>query len=92
MWKTWQKCGKSCGKLAKNCGKLERDEIVESTADTLVEAFNAEYCRKYFLKCAYHLTPAEINEALHAAGSPSVQSPIRYFNHITKRMLANRGY
>lgn len=92
MWKTKQKCAKGCGKLGQNCGKLERDRIAEETADTLVQAFNAAYCRKYFLKCAYHLTTAEINEALKAADAPAVHSPIKYFNCVTKRMLAQRGY
>ena len=88
LWKTCEKCGKTCGKL---CGKLERDEQAESTADSLVGLFGAEYCRKYFIKCAYYLSPDEINQALAAANSPKVLSPIKYFNHVTKRMLARRG-
>lgn len=88
LWKTYEKCGKTCGKL---CGKLERDELAESTADSLVGLFGAEYCRKYFIKCAYYLSPDEINQALAAANSPKVLSPIKYFNHVTKRMLARRG-
>lgn len=91
LWKTYEKCGKTCGKTSKNCGKLERDEQAEATADSLVGIFGAEYCRKYFIKCAYYLSPDEISQALTASSSPKVLSPIKYFNHVTKRMLARRG-
>lgn len=91
-----QNCGKGCAKSRKNCGKvsmaIERSNQAESLADFLAERLEADYCRKYFLKCAYHLSLDEITEALQESYRPNVISKIKYFNAITKKMLASRGF
>lgn len=83
-------CGKPCGKV---CGKvLTRPEVAEFKADNLVIKFNAPQCRKFFLKCVYHLSEAEIQNAIELATRPNVRVPVKYFNVVAKQMLAKHGY
>lgn len=67
-------------------------EEAEYEADILVRKLNAPHCRKFFLKCIYHLSESEIQEALEYATRPRVASPIRYFNAICKSKLTRAGY
>lgn len=51
----------------------------EATADKLVKVFRAPQCRKFFLKCAWHLSEAQIWEIAEMAQTPRIKSPVRYF-------------
>lgn len=86
--KVGQKCGKRCGKV---CGKVAfnqaRIDQADQMADWLVDKLEAPYCRQYFCKVAYHLTYEQIASALVSATMPTVKSPIKYFNCITKRLM-----
>lgn len=86
--KVRQKSGKLCGKA---CGKLETGQArishADQMADWLVDKLKAPYCRQYFCKCAYHLTYEQIASALVSATMPTVKSPIKYFNAVTKRLM-----
>lgn len=94
--KTYENCGKGCVKTRKSVQKtsmaMERSNQAESLADFLIGKLEAENCRKYFIKCAYHLSMDEIAEALQEAYRPNVISRVKYFNAITKKMLAKRGF
>lgn len=83
-------CGKLCGKP---CGKtLNKTEVAEFKAQNLVLKFNAPQCREYFLKCVYHLSDSEIQQAIDLATRPNILMPVRYFNVVTKQMLTKHGY
>lgn len=90
--KTCGKLGQKCGKVcAKGRGKLaasqDRINHADQMADWLVEKLEAPYCRQYFCKIAYHLTYEQIASALVSATMPTVKSPIKYFNAVTKRLM-----
>ena len=63
----------------------------EVKAKYLVERLKAPNCRKFFLKCVYHLSEAEIQTALESATRPYVKCPAKYFNRICKIRLSERG-
>lgn len=93
--KLGQKSGKLCSKVrAKHSGKLatlqDKTEEVDQMADWLVDKLEAPHCRPYFCKCAYHLSHEQIASALVMATMPTVQSPVRYFNKITKRLMVQK--
>ena len=93
--KLGQKSGKLCGKVrAKHSVKLaslqDKTEEVDKMADWLVDKLEAPHCRPYFCKCAYHLSHEQIASALVMATMPTVQSPVRYFNKITKRLMVHK--
>ena len=67
-------------------------EEAEQEAEVLVRKLNAPHCRKFFLKCVYHLSEADIQEALECCTRPKVASPVKYFNAICKRKLTRAGY
>ena len=71
--------------------KMAADEA-EYEAEVLVKKLNAPHCRKFFLKCVYHLSEAEIQEALEYAMRPRVACPVKYFNTICKSKLTRAGY
>lgn len=79
-------CGKPCGKV------LTRPEVAEFKADNLVVKFKAPQCRQFFLKCVYHLSEAEIQNAIELSTRPGIKVPIRYFTVVAKQMLVKRGY
>lgn len=79
-------CGKPCGKT------LNKTEVAEFKAQNLVLKFNAPQCREYFLKCVYHLSDSEIQQAIELATRPNILMPVRYFNVVTKQMLTKHGY
>jgi hypothetical protein len=79
-------CGKTCGKV------FTAPEVAEFKADNLVIKFNAPQCRKFFLKCVYHLSEAEIQNAIELATRPSIKVPVKYFNVVAKQMLTKHGY
>lgn len=63
----------------------------EAKAELLVRKLSAPQCRKFFLKCIYHLPEAEIQNALEVSMKPQIYSPVRYFNKVCKTKLAKRG-
>lgn len=87
----------NCGKLGQNCGKVCRKSCVETSqariehadnlADWLVDQLKAPHCRPYFCKCAYHLSYEQIASAVVMATMPTVKSPVKYFNAVTKRLM-----
>jgi hypothetical protein len=89
------KLGQKSGKLGgKACGKLsstqKRADHADQIADWLSSQLDAPYCRAYFCKCAYYLPYEQIVASLTAAKMPTVKSPVKYFNAVTKRLLLNR--
>lgn len=54
-------------------------ELAEFKANLLVEKFNAPNSRLFFLKCIYHLSEYEIQNAVERSQQPWVKSPIKYF-------------
>ena len=76
----------------KNCGKhrISTDEA-EAKATFLVQRLNAPQCRKFFLKCVYHLSEAEIQSALECATRPYVKCKAKYFNRCCKNLLIKQG-
>ena len=85
-----QSCGKSSQKCAKPCIKLNPIQA-ETRANALIAIFNAPACRNFFLKCIYHLTPDEIQQAVDYANRPYIVSPVKYFNKVCKQKLTERG-
>lgn len=63
----------------------------EAKAGFLVERLKAPHCRNFFLKCIYHLSEAEIQDALESATRPYVKSQVKYFNRVCKIKLSERG-
>ena len=66
-------------------------EEAEAKARFLVERLKAPNCRKFFLKCIYHLSESEIQNALESATRPYVKCQVKYFNRICKIKLTERG-
>ena len=66
-------------------------EEAETKAMFLVERLKAPNCRNFFLKCIYHLSEADIQNALEAATRPYVKCPAKYFNRVCKIKLSERG-
>ena len=66
-------------------------EEAETKATFLVERLKAPNCRNFFLKCIYHLSEADIQNALEAATRPYVKCPAKYFNRVCKIKLSQRG-
>lgn len=63
----------------------------EAKADILVERLSAPSCRNFFLKCVYHLSEADIQNALEYAVRPYVKCPAKYFNRVCKQKLLEKG-
>lgn len=87
-------CGKNDGKCGKSSGKSGKHILswqAEKRADVLIARFNAPHCREFFLKCIYHLTDAEINQALECSARSYVNSPVKYFNKTCKQMMLKKG-
>lgn len=70
--------------------RISSDEA-EAKAKFLVERLKAPNCRNFFLKCIYHLSEADIQNALESATRPYVKCPARYFNRVCKLKLTQRG-
>lgn len=66
-------------------------EEAEAKARFLVQTLNAPECRNFFLKCIYHLSEAEIQNALEAATKPYIKCKAKYFNKCCKNKLIERG-
>lgn len=64
----------------------------EAKARFLTQRLNAPDCYKFYLKCVYHLSEAEIQQALEVATRPYVRCPARYFSTSAKKLLIARGY
>ena len=64
----------------------------ETKARFLVQRLNAPDCYKFYLKCVYHLSEAEIQQALEVATRPYVRCPARYFSTSAKKLLVTKGY
>jgi hypothetical protein len=79
-------CGKTCGKVRIST------EVADKRAERLVQIFHAPQCRLFFLKCIYHLTEHDIEEAVEASMKPEIKSKIRYFTVVAKNMLEKVGY
>ena len=89
-----EKSYKNCGKSAQNSGKPVKkinSYQAEKRADALISYFQAPNCREFFLKCVYHLTDDEIDQAIKYSTRPYVNSPIKYFNKTCKLMMLKRG-
>lgn len=89
----------TCGKVSEKSGKVGGKSgkgltawQAESQASALIAIFEAPQCRNFFLKCVYHLTDKEIQEAINYATRPNIVSPVRYFNKVCKSKLEQRGY
>lgn len=63
----------------------------EAKARFLVDRLNAPQSRDFFLKCIYHLSEAEIQNALESATRPYIRCKAKYFNRCCKNKLAERG-
>lgn len=70
--------------------RISSDEA-EAKAKFLVERLKAPNCRNFFLKCIYHLSEADIQNALESATRPYVKCPAKYFNRVCKLKLTQRG-
>lgn len=64
----------------------------EAKARFLTQRLNAPDYYKFYLKCVYHLSEAEIQQALEAATRPYVRCPARYFSTSAKKLLVAKGY
>lgn len=64
----------------------------EAKARFLTQRLNAPDCYKFYLKCVYHLSEAEIQQALEVATRPYVRCPARYFSTSAKKLLVAKGY
>lgn len=62
--------------------RLISSDFAEFKADKLVEKYNAPQSRKFFLKCVYHLSESDIEDAVELSMQPWVKSPIKYFVRI----------
>lgn len=70
--------------------RISSDEA-ETKARFLIERLKAPNCRNFFLKCIYHLSESEIQDALESATRPHVRCQAKYFNRVCKIKLAKRG-
>lgn len=64
----------------------------ECKARFLAQRLNAPNCYKFYLKCVYHLSEAEVQQALEVATRPYVKCPAKYFSTAAKRLLTAKGY
>lgn len=62
-------------------------ELAEFRAQKLIDKYNAPQSRNFFLKCIYHLTESDIENAVELSTQPWVKSPIKYFVHICSNKL-----
>ena len=54
-------------------------DLAEFKAQRLVEKYNAPQSRNFFLKCVYHLSEGDIQEAVDMSMQPWVKCPVKYF-------------
>lgn len=59
--------------------KSVQAKSTELLAERLVEIFNAPQSRKFFLKCAWHLSEDQIWTAVENSKKAKVKSPVKYF-------------
>jgi hypothetical protein len=62
-----------------NSSNKMSSDLAEFKAQKLVEKYNAPQSRNFFLKCIYHLSESDIQEAIEMSMKPWVKSPIKYF-------------
>ena len=62
-------------------------ELAEFRAQKLIDKYNAPQSRNFFLKCIYHLTESDIENAVELSTQPWVKSPIKYFVRICNNKL-----
>lgn len=77
-------------KLCKT-SKISAQEA-ECKARFLAQRLNAPNCYKFYLKCVYHLSEAEVQSALEVSTRPYVKFPAKYFSTTAKKLLIARGY
>jgi hypothetical protein len=77
-------------KLCKT-SKISAQEA-ECKARFLAQRLNAPNCYKFYLKCVYHLSEAEVQTALEVSTRPYVKCPAKYFSTTAKKLLIARGY
>lgn len=82
--------GRAVEKLCKT-SKISAQEA-ECKARFLAQRLNAPNCYKFYLKCVYHLSEAEVQQALEVATRPYVKCPAKYFSTAAKRLLTAKGY
>ena len=82
--------GLAVEKLCKT-SKISAQEA-ECKARFLAQRLNAPNCYKFYLKCVYHLSEAEVQQALEVATRPYVKCPAKYFSTAAKRLLTAKGY
>jgi hypothetical protein len=64
----------------------------EAKARFLTQRLNSPLCYKFYLKCVYHLSEAEIQQALEVATRPYVRCPAKYFSTSAKKLLIAKGF
>lgn len=81
-------------KSVENLWKKPRITAIEAErrAYRLVEKLNAPDCYKFYLKCVYHLSEAEIQNSLEVSTRPGIKCPARYFSTTAKKLLAAKGF
>ena len=62
-------------------------ELAEFRAQKLIDKYNAPQSRNFFLKCIYHLTESDIENAVELSTQPWVKSPKKYFVRICSNKL-----
>lgn len=87
MWKTQNNQG-----LWKTRTNRISSQEAEAKARFLIERLKAPDCRNFFLKCVYHLSESDIQNALESSTRPYVKCPAKYFNRICKIKLTERGF
>ena len=67
-------------------GKISKTDMI---ADRLVKKFGAPQSRRFFLKCAWHLSEAEIWDIAEASMSKKIQNHTAYFVRSCQNRLRN---
>ena len=62
-------------------------ELAEFKAQQLIDKYNSPQSRNFFLKCIYHLSEADIQNAVELSQQKWVKSPIKYFVKISYAKL-----
>jgi hypothetical protein len=82
--------GYAVEKLCKT-NKITAQEA-ETKARFIAQRLNAPNCYKFYLKCIYHLSEAEVQQALEVATRPYVKCHAKYFSTAAKRLLQQKGF
>lgn len=75
---------------SKTVEKSKRALETEATAFRLQKEFHAPQSYAFFLKCAWHLSEAEIWNAVEASKRPYIKAPIKYFVKTCANLMATK--